>query len=625
LISAEPYRLPLRTLFAVATGEVDETDLALLVSAQRSRLLLALAAILELAKHPDEGRPRDDVPATRPATAWALLGTMQHSAPEAVEAVLHDPTVGAWAFQLLRRLTHGAVVTPTDAPAWAGATLLGSLAAAAAIRARARCSLRVPARDGQLWLPSLGLTGRVGRGDWAVVGVECGPSGTVVFGDSGSVRLPDDLSRPAEGWSPLPRIRVGAQEGAAGGVMLDHLSPYRDFRSLSDPVELSQEALRAWHIMAADSFVRLGQGDPDAHRMVTGTVRSLVPADAPSVLRPISVSVPDAYGLVMISRPSDASVLAATLIHEARHQLLTAVGDLTPLFVPLRDGPEPVYFAPWREDPRPLRGLLYGAHAFAGVTSFWRERRPLEGERADFEFALHRWQLRTALAALRNAPGLTPAGAYVVSALAESSARWWTEPVEGAPGRLAQLCCRDLWAGWRAAHLTVGESEADDLARRWLSGCPPPVSLPAGRALATRSTSRGGARTWLARLWLDDREAFDRVRSDLAAGAVNPWGTAGATPADAALVAGDTEEALERFRRADPTPGAWTGVGLAAEWPASPLVERPELVLALHAALARIGAEPPGPEELAQWLGSRLGNRRSGSDAQHVDVAVGPP
>jgi hypothetical protein len=45
-------------------------------------------------------------------------------------------------------------------------------------------------------------------------------------------------------------------------------------------------------------------------------------------------------------------------------------------------------------------------------------------------------------------------------------------------------------------------------------------------------------------------------------------------------------------------------MGLAGDSRTSLLVKRPELVLALHAALLRRGVRPPGPEELAEWLGS---------------------
>ncbi|MGW3244415.1 HEXXH motif domain-containing protein [Streptomyces sp. NPDC001070] len=606
MITPEAYRINQRTLVGVAVGDLGEADLALLRSAQRSRLLLALKAILELAGHPEGGWPHG-TPPTRPAAAWAVLGAVQRRDPAAVEAVLEDPAVGAWAFQLLRQLAHGVVSAPSDAPSWAGATMLGSLAAAAAIRADVRCSLRVPARGGRLWLPSLGLTGTVGRGDWAVVGVECGREGTVVYGDSGSVRMPEDVMTPAEGWSPLPEIGVAAT-GSARPAVLDHLSPFRDFRTLRDATGLSTSSVEGWRSQFRRAYELLQHTDTRVYRTVAATVRSVVPVEGARELQVISASVPDAYGAITMSFSSDVPSMAVTLVHEARHQLLTALGDLTPLFVPAREGPEPLYFAPWREDPRPLRGLLYGAHAFAGVTAFWRQRRRAGDQRADFEFAVHRWQLHTALVALHNAAGLTEAGGRIVTALTESVAEWWEEPVRGLPARLAELCCRDTRATWRVANLAVDEPSADALAQRWLSGRPPPAVLPAARMAAARpSVARGNATTWLARLRLADPNAFSKIRADIEAGAVHPQGIPRASAADAALVAEEHKEAAAGYRTAVPTAAAWIGIGLAAEVPETLLVERPELVLALHAALLRREVMLPGPEELAEWLGIRLG------------------
>ncbi|NGO41629.1 aKG-HExxH-type peptide beta-hydroxylase [Streptomyces ureilyticus] len=609
---------------------MSETDLALLRSAQRSRLLLALVAILDAPRQPDDGGPRGTQAPTRPSTAWELLAHTQRSTPASVDAVLADPAVGAWAFQLLRRLNHGVATAPGDAPQWAGATLLGALAGAAALRAGTRATLRIPARKGQLWLPSLGVTGSVSRGAWAVVTMECGPQGAAVFGDSGSIRLPSDLTRGAEGWFPLPQIGRDGPTGPAR-VVLDHLSPYRDFRAVKDPAQMSRQTLRRWHALLRESDALLCREHPEAHRLVSGTVRTVVPVDGPSELRAVSATAPDSYGAVIMSLPIDAQAMAANLIHEARHQLLSAVAELTPLHVPVREGPQPVYFAPWRGDPRPLRGLLYGAHAFAGVASFWHARRPYDKDRAEFECALHRWQLRAALAALANAPNLTQAGGLIVTSLMKEAGRMASEPAHGPPVRLAELCCRDLRAVWRAAHLDVDAEDAAALADSWLAGRPPPLTLPAGRLRthrtgAPRTPETGQARMWLARLRFTDRRAFDEVRAQIAAGAPHPLGIRDATVADAHLTADETDAALDEYRRQPPSPASWIGIGLTAKNGAvSMLLERPELVLALQAALTRIGATAAGPEELAAWLGSRSpAPDRRASDAQQVDVAVGP-
>lgn len=47
------------------------------------------------------------------------------------------------------------------------------------------------------------------------------------------------------------------------------------------------------------------------------------------------------------------------------------------------------YYAPWREDPRPISGLLQRTYAFLEVSAFWQRQSvngALRGER-DSEFA----------------------------------------------------------------------------------------------------------------------------------------------------------------------------------------------------------------------------------------------
>src|ERR1044072_7049241 len=99
---------------------------------------------------------------------------------------------------------------------------------------------------------------------------------------------------------------------------------------------------------------------------------------------------------------------AMTLAPEPPHAKLSALIALTPLPLP-EDGSR--YYAPWRDDPRPLGGLLQGAYAFLGITDFScryldeapRAERPL----GEFEFALRRRQTEEAVRVLAADPGLT--------------------------------------------------------------------------------------------------------------------------------------------------------------------------------------------------------------------------
>jgi HEXXH motif-containing protein len=60
--------------------------------------------------------------------------------------------------------------------------------------------------------------------------------------------------------------------------------------------------------------------------------------------------------------------MTLTLMHEFQHAKLAALEHL----VTLHSGnPRAEYYAPWRDDPRPLGALLHGAYAHLGVVKYW--------------------------------------------------------------------------------------------------------------------------------------------------------------------------------------------------------------------------------------------------------------
>ena len=105
----------------------------------------------------------------------------------------------------------------------------------------------------------------------------------------------------------------------------------------------------------------------------------------------VSSSSPETFGAIAMSPPPDPLTCAVTLAHETQHLKLFALLDIVALTLP-DDGRR--YYAPWREDPRPVSGLLQGAYAFLGVSGFWRTQREIaDGAarlEADTEFA--RWR-----------------------------------------------------------------------------------------------------------------------------------------------------------------------------------------------------------------------------------------
>jgi len=112
-----------------------------------------------------------------------------------------------------------------------------------------------------------------------------------------------------------------------------------------------------------------------------------------------------------------------------------------------------LFYAPWREDPRPLGALLQGTYAHIGVTDYWRARRHAvtgpDALAADEQFA--RWRMMTAEAVetLAGSGGLTPLGVRFVAGMRATVQPWLGEPVSAAARAAASEWAAARLAAWR--------------------------------------------------------------------------------------------------------------------------------------------------------------------------------
>jgi HEXXH motif-containing protein len=623
------HRVSLESLQAIAAGSASEADLHLLCSAQRSQLLLVLRALLD---HVDEAARRTRHPGGFPPgqVAWRLLCTTERHAPEAVEIVLADPTVMAWALRLLRRLGGSAATTASAAPLWAELGQFHALAAAAAVRAGVPAVIRVPAHRGMVWLPGTGMAGPVARRRWSEAQIRVGREGAVIHGELAQVRLSRLLTASAPGWRPLrpvPGVAPRADENAQAGPWLDTVTPYRDFiRYPRSPSRLGERRLRLWEDRLSGAYALLDRESPADAAALRTLVRLLVPRSFRTAGGlAASASSLDAFGAVTLSLPSDATQTAAVLVHETRHQQLNALLSLVPLVRGTEDEPgestgRRLYYAPWRSDPRPVRGLFHGVFAFAGVARFWRTHRRhvtgTEAQRADFEFAVLREQLQEAVAALMTDDGLTEAGRMFVQEIAALVGTWQEDVVSDRPGGLARHYCALRRSVWRARHLEITPTAAERLAAAWAAGHPAPA-LPASILRPRPDRIRLDTFGPLARYFLSAPELFARRRRQEENG--DP-----ARRAEYAAVAGDAEEAAlgytEWAARDSHHVEAWIGAALALPEHArgagvALLLDRPEVVAGVHRAIAA-GGGSPAPLDLAAWLGGDdTGLTRSAAEA----------
>jgi HEXXH motif-containing protein len=250
-------------------------------------------------------------------------------------------------------------------------------------------------------------------------------------------------------WLPLGTL-PGLLPGA-GPVFLDDLDPYRTAGSglerhgLGAVTGLDQESRAAWAASWADTEPVLRVGG--AHRTTEAALllRCVVPLVPPPGHGPVgertshsSGTRHEAFGAVLSSRPATPARFAATLVHELQHTKLAALDSLVRLH---GEGPEEVYFAPWRTDPRPFDGLFQGAYAHLALADYWQRHAlaacgTTERDLAWSEHARCAEQVGAVLPVLAASDTLTPEGRVLVGEMTATYDRLAKEPPP--PGHVAR-------------------------------------------------------------------------------------------------------------------------------------------------------------------------------------------
>jgi hypothetical protein len=392
--------------------------------------------------------------------------------------------------------------------------------------------------------------------------------------------------RPApRSGTPLRRL-VTEHAGLRLDVALDDLDPARFRLGLTPTGRLAAEEVAGWQDCLAAAW-RLLVGRHRTYAQVVAVVLTcIVPVERDGNARGISATSADAFGAVAMSFPADPTALAVGLLHETQHSLLNAVQYLFDLHEP-----SPLLgYSPWRDDPRPVSGVLHGAYAYLGVTEFWRAERAAGAPVAAFEFARWRAAVLAATDGLLTDGALTAAGSRFTGAMRDRALPWVDEPVPVEVLRLATGANTDHHLRWRLRNLHVDPAAVHALAAaRRHGGAPPTRPVPVTVRAAPRR--------------LENNARLELVHRALAGGAPG----AGAAPGDLAYLRGDPVAAARAYRAAivaDPMDdGAWAGLALATEHDL--LRRRPELVAAVHRAVHGPAPDPaidPDPLGTAAWL-----------------------
>jgi HEXXH motif-containing protein len=427
----------------VAVGAPAAAALAELVADQRDRQLAILALVSANATPDAVG----DELSSMFSAALRTLAERYRINPGAVNGVVHYPGVTACATKFLH-LRRG-----DDDPGGRDLLLaqLASMGAAVAVHAGGdttpaeiicRHGVIVLAGAGRILLPveMAGLVRVAVRSD------------SVEVGFAGS-RARIALSGSDPRWQPVRRLATSRGDHRLD-VCFDDVDPCRAIGA--PPADrLGRAAVDRWQRTLADAWALLVDHHPQFLPGIASMLRMLVPLrSAPTARSESSRAVP---GLITSTEPTSAARMAETLVHETRHHLLWSVHATTPLHG--SDG-DARFYAPWRDDARPLSGLLHGVFAFLGVADFWRRQRWLvtqdEAEHAHLRFARGLAQTRVAVDQLVDCPGLTPAGARLVRVMVAQLDSWRTEWVPAAASGTASRELRDHRERWRQRYHAAG-------------------------------------------------------------------------------------------------------------------------------------------------------------------------
>ncbi|MEV5413735.1 HEXXH motif domain-containing protein [Thermopolyspora sp. NPDC052614] len=422
------HRIPEGLFSALAHGAGGEPAMRFLAGTARSKHLLLTRHVVALAARIGHER------AGELAEAYELLAALHEEHPAAVEQVLPHPPVGTWALRLSRALPHKA----------AGPVALGYLpgmAVAAAVRAGTSVTLEFTVPQGRVVLPSLGVArlpvGRDHRATRVTVRVKNG-AGEVVGAGTGA-EIPDAPDRYATGWTGVRTLTARAGSRTLT-VLLDDLDPYRLPESRPAPRQ-RPAALERWRQVLEEGWRLLVSHHRLYAEEVAAGITTFVPMHRPRG-RHVSATSRHAFGAFAVSLPDDGRILASLLAHEIQHAKLWALLDLVPLTEQAVDTGRTLWYAPWREDPRPLVALLQGAYAHLTVAAFWRVQRFLdEGEdamRAHGEYARWRQHTSDVVDALRASGRLTPAGEEFVAGMRETLDGWRGDDVPLTAARRAR-------------------------------------------------------------------------------------------------------------------------------------------------------------------------------------------
>jgi hypothetical protein len=412
--------------------------------------------------------------------------------------------------------------------------------------------------------------------------------------------VPDDGSGDfVPYWRGTPLVRAVC-DGRTWEVLLETGDQCLDRYMLPMLTGMTAAEIANWRLRIQSAWELLVRHHEWAAGPVAEGVSVIVPLVPQTNLD--SATSPAAFGAVATSLPPSAVSMAETMIHELQHIKLCGLMDMVPLMEPC----DMRGYAPWREDPRPMGGILQGVYAFAGIVRYWDVQRHLEAGshgvlRGNVLYERWRSAIEQVADTLLGTGLLTPNGVRFVSTLRERGRCADSAPVPAEAVEIADEVALDNWLTWQLRHTAVNVVEVAGLACAYRDG----ESFD-GQILPA---------TWIE----NDARKVDsvprsrlihmRYQNPLRFRELSATGMTELDVADALLIGGEAATAVAAYRvalAAAPDAAAWIGLALAIHrLPAASsrpiFASRLPLLFEMHSCLADQGIHVD-PLDLAAWF-----------------------
>jgi hypothetical protein len=178
---------------------------------------------------------------------------------------------------------------------------------------------------------------------------------------------------------------------------------------------------RDWINVLGQAYSILSK-NPTALNLVRSFGRLVAPVRSEGVDIHCSVSFSARPGVLYMSWSPNPLIIAEGMVHEADHQFYDEITRGLILWSDPLEAQASKYFSPWREDPRPLDGLLTGASAFIRVAELWQRILDSDPQHPDGDFigqrcALTVLQSLDAISTIKGSARPTETGAEIIGNL----------------------------------------------------------------------------------------------------------------------------------------------------------------------------------------------------------------